>query len=51
MTYTIPRKHKNEHNKQKIGEITESTMSKFWSIMDSSPCMKFNICLALQTDF
>ena len=32
----MPRKHKNEHNKQKIGEMPKSIMSKFWSIIDSS---------------
>ena len=31
-----PRKHKNEHNRQKIGEMPKSIMSKFWSIIDSS---------------
>ena len=32
----IPRKHKNEHNRQKIGEMPKSIMSKFWSIIDTS---------------
>ena len=30
------RKHKNEHNQHKIGEMPKSIRSKFWSIMDSS---------------
>ena len=30
------RKHKNEHNRQKIGEMLKSIMSKFWSIIDST---------------
>ena len=32
----IPRKHKNEQNRQKIGEMPKSIISKFWSIIDSS---------------
>ena len=32
----MPRKHKNEHNRQKIGEMPKSIMSKLWSIIDSS---------------
>ena len=32
----IPRKHKNEHNRQKIGEMPKSIMSKLWSIINSS---------------
>ena len=34
--YCIFIKHKNEHNRQKIGEMPKSIMSKFWSIIDSS---------------
>ena len=35
-TSSVSRKHKNEHNRQKIGEMPNSIMSKFWSIIDSS---------------
>ena len=29
-------KHKNKHNRRKIGEIPKCIMNKFWSIIDSS---------------
>ena len=32
----MPIKHKNEHNRQKIGELLKSMMIKFWSVIDSS---------------
>ena len=36
-------KHKNEHNRQKIGDIPKSIMSKLWSIIDSSLELQYRL--------